>query len=931
MVINRRQFLENTALTAAAARFVPHVFSNTTFLSTADSKKAYGSGYFGEWIEDEFGLPAFHYTCDQINDKKAVTEVNPSVLTPTEHIHQVGNDRILAIASNYGHVRVRQDEGAPKFLNDYAPERGCFGGGFGYLTDGKSVLSTFYPGNADSFDRVFGIGYFRKKISGHGYGVDQILFAPFGDDPVLMSQIVITNSGTASRDLRWIECWGCQMYQFSFLAFMQGFSGKGMHELRRDFATRFAHHFRSTADGLGLVETKEFLGRDPSDDRQFQEMIAYLEKNPDPFLIAPEKNVPKVAAFEDVNPPATFLVSLDGPPSAMSSNGKAFFGAGGADHPDGLDRALDPDLGQAGPERALLLERKLSLQPGESRTIAFLYGYLPRGAELDPLIVKYRASAATAWHESSSQWKRHGLKFSTPGEPWVAREVAWNHYYLRSGFTYDDFFHRHIVSQAAIYQYVMGFQGAARDPLQHALPFVFSDPDLVKDVLFYTLSEVRPDGSIPYGIVGHGMPMPTTSDKSSDMPLWLLWAVSEYVLATRDVRFLDAEVTTFYGESTGRDSVRNLLARCYRHLTDDVGVGEHGLMRMLQDDWNDALVNAWTTMSESKEVVEKSESVLNSAMAAYVFDYYARMLTYAGGNRDVTQPIRQKANDHRHAVNAQWTGEWFRRAWLGPTNGWLGEKCIWIEPQPWALIGESASEEQARTLIRNIDQKLRQVSPIGAIQLSVGPDQVQKGLWKSHPGQQVNGGIWPSLNQTLIWALANVDGAMAWDEWKKNSFARHAEIYPEIWYGTWSGPDVLNSALSKQPGATTGGKPFGWTDFPVLNMHTHACPLYALSKLIGVHFTESGVTLAPNLPLPSFRFESPLLGIIKSDHGYEGWYNPGAPSTYVIRLKVPADRAKSLSQVEVNGRKGDARLVNQAFEMRGRGGGGTPLHWSVRG
>jgi hypothetical protein len=476
----------------------------------------------------------------------------------------------------------------------------------------------------------------------------------------------------------------------------------------------------------------------------------------------------------------------------------------------------------------------------------------------------------------------------------------------------------------------MGFQGAARDPLQHALPFVFSDPDLVKEVLFYTLSEVRPDGSIPYGIVGHGMPMPTTSDKSSDMPMWLLWAVSEYVLATRDLSFLDAEVTTFYGESTGRDSVRNLLARCYRHLTDDVGVGEHGLMRMLQDDWNDALVNAWTTMAESKEVVENSESVLNSAMAAYVFDHYARMLTYVGGNRDVTEPIRQKANEHRRAVKAQWTGEWFRRAWLGPTNGWLGEKCIWIEPQPWALIGESASEEQARTLIRNIDQKLRQVSAIGAIQLSEGPDQVQKGLWKSDPGQQVNGGIWPSLNQTLIWALANVDGEMAWDEWKKNSFARHAELYPEIWYGTWSGPDVLNSALTRQPGATTGGKPFGWTDFPVLNMHTHACPLYALSKLIGVHFTESGVTLVPNLPLASFRFESPLLGIIKSDQSYEGWYNPSLPGRYAIRLKVPADAAKSLSRVEVNGKKGDARLLNEAFEMRGQGGGGTPLRWSVR-
>ena len=128
--------------------------------------KAYGSGYFGNWIEDEFGLPAFHYTCDQINDPKAVTQVNPGHLSSTEHIHQVGNDRIVAIASNYGHVRVRQDEGAPKFLNDFAPERGQFAGGFGYLTDGKSVLSTYYPGNAKSFDRIFGIGYFRKKVSG---------------------------------------------------------------------------------------------------------------------------------------------------------------------------------------------------------------------------------------------------------------------------------------------------------------------------------------------------------------------------------------------------------------------------------------------------------------------------------------------------------------------------------------------------------------------------------------------------------------------------------------------------------------------------------------------------------------------------------------------------------------------------------------------
>jgi hypothetical protein len=84
------------------------------------------------------------------------------------------------------------------------------------------------------------------------------------------------------------------------------------------------------------------------------------------------------------------------------------------------------------------------------------------------------------------------MRFSVAAEPWVARETEWNHYYLRSSLTYDDFFQQHILNQNGFYQYVMGFQGAARDPLQHSLPFIFSDPDIVKSVLRYTLKEVRP-------------------------------------------------------------------------------------------------------------------------------------------------------------------------------------------------------------------------------------------------------------------------------------------------------------------------------------------------------------------------------------------------------------------------------------------------------
>src|ERR1700736_4351201 len=52
--------------------------------SRAKESKAFGSGHFGEWIEDQFGLPAYRYTCNQIADLKALSRsTNMGVLQPT--------------------------------------------------------------------------------------------------------------------------------------------------------------------------------------------------------------------------------------------------------------------------------------------------------------------------------------------------------------------------------------------------------------------------------------------------------------------------------------------------------------------------------------------------------------------------------------------------------------------------------------------------------------------------------------------------------------------------------------------------------------------------------------------------------------------------------------------------------------------------------
>ena len=114
-MIDRRQFLGMVGMSASHKFSLPKFASALQFLSPKAANepqsiesKAYGSGYFGEWITDQFGLPAYRYTCNQVADSKAISPVHKEWRAPTDQTHQVGNDRLVAAVSNYGYVQVRQ-------------------------------------------------------------------------------------------------------------------------------------------------------------------------------------------------------------------------------------------------------------------------------------------------------------------------------------------------------------------------------------------------------------------------------------------------------------------------------------------------------------------------------------------------------------------------------------------------------------------------------------------------------------------------------------------------------------------------------------------------------------------------------------------------------------------------------------------------------
>jgi hypothetical protein len=523
-------------------------------------------------------------------------------------------------------ISLQQDEGGAKFLNDFHPAEGLYGAGLGYLTDGKEVLGTYYPGNGQSFDRFFGMGYYRKRITGTNFSIDQTIYAPFGDDPVLISEVTISSQAPNAANLSWAEYWGCQSYPFSYPASVAGQSPTPLGEelnpetvtsLRRELAARYEHRFERLPGEPALIETKRLATGQPKPTGvAVQEELANDAKS----LFKP--GLPTAV---EPTPPVTFLAALDEGPITFLTSAAAFFGPSGAFahigaagpdsvpvpegllHPAALAKIapgngipLEPgpdDLSATGPESALILIKPFILEAGQSATFRFLYGYLPGGFTAAELIGKYRTQAPALFAKSCAAWKDEGIQLAVDTDAWIERETRWHSYYLRSGFTYDDFFGEHIVSQGAVYQYCMGLQTAPRDPLQHALPLIFGESgqgesDLAKQVLRYTLKSQAADGSLPFAITGFGQTVPETSPPS-DLNLWLLWIASEYVLATRDTAFLEEKLTQYPyhpGISGGPiHTVREKLDRAYRFLVDTIGVGKHGLLRGLNADWNDQI------------------------------------------------------------------------------------------------------------------------------------------------------------------------------------------------------------------------------------------------------------------------------------------------------------------------------------------------------
>jgi hypothetical protein len=427
----------------------------------------------------------------------------------------------------------------------------------------------------------------------------------------------------------------------------------------------------------------------------------------------------------------------------------------------------------------------------------------------------------------------------------LAREARWHAAYLHGAAQHDDHFGRRYLAQGSAYGFVHGLQGAPRDYALFAAPMSYLDPALAAEQLEVMLRMQRRDGALAYAHTGRGRCTDGGIHAApSDLPLWLLWAVTDHIWVTGDRSLLDVVVPWCPAPAQPASPVREHLVAAARHLLDGVGRGPNGLVRVGSGDWADPI----SAMVPDRNAFHRDgESTFNTGFACYVLPRVATLL--APDVPDLAAELRSVADALRVSLEAAWTGRWWRRGFDG-RGGTLGDQHLFVDGQVWPIIAGIGTPAQRRRVVDEIVDRCQAPSPIGATILD-RPHEVRFGMLA--PGWDCNGGVWAAVNALLAWAEATVDADAAWTCLADQSLAAHARAYPHLWYGIWSGPDAYNAWFGSRAGETFVQPATPMREFPVMNANAHAGPLLALLRVLGVEATPDGAVVQDRGgPIPSW-------------------------------------------------------------------------------
>ena len=543
-----------------------------------------------------------------------------------------------------------------------------------------------------------------------------------------------------------------------------------------------------------------------------------------------------------------------------------------------------------------VLQKKLTLKPGEDIRLAFMLGEGKR-EEAKPYRQKYSNSAAIdqAFADLAAFWseKCNKLQIKTPNEGMNTSINIWNLYQSEVNIMFSRF---------ASFIEVGGRTGLGyRDTAQDSMTIPHSNPKQCRKRIIellrgltshgYGLHLFQPEWFDPE-LKGKSqsfksptvVPTPNRSDMihgikdaCSDDALWLIPAIVEYIKETGEISLLD-EIVTYADEGEG--TVYEHMMRILDFSAEQVGLT--GICKGLRADWNDCLN------------LGGGESSMVSFLHYWAIEHFLDLSRYVGKTKEINKYEKMAAKVKKACEDNLWDGQWYIRG-ITASGRKIGTKEDaegkgHMESNTWAVFSGLAETDHAITAMDSVDNYLYTEYGLMLNAPSYTKCDDELGfVTRVYPGVKENGSIFSHPNPWAWCAEAKLgrgDRAMKFYNsllpYNQNDKIEIRQAEPYAYCQFVMGKDHTAFGRARHPFMTGSG---GWAYFA------------ATRYLLGVRPDFESLVIDPCIPKDWKEFDVTRF-----------WRG----ATYQIHVENPNGVCKGVKEIYLDGKKISGNVPMQA-------------------
>lgn len=440
----------------------------------------------------------------------------------------------------------------------------------------------------------------------------------------------------------------------------------------------------------------------------------------------------KVKDFKD----KTFLLTGT-TPDAYEANQEAFEGEGGLHNPSAIQNG-GLQNGEARYETPVcVLQYNVTLSAREEKEFKFIFGPAKDEEEIRSIKKQYisKPEGFSNARKDYDQYIKEGKTCLTINTPNKKLDNFVNHWLSRQMYYHGE-------------TNRLSTDPQTRNYLQDHMGMSYIKPNVTRNAFIKALGQQEYSGAMPDGILieEEAELKYINQVPHTDHCVWLPVCLKAYLDETNDYDLLMEKIA--FSDSDEKVTVAEHINKAMNWLLENRD--ERGLNFINQGDWCDPMnmvgykgkgVSGWLSLATSYalkvwlEICEPHHTKVDKLHFSEAIDN-----------------LNKSVNTHL------WDGEWYARG-ITDDNVVFGIKTdpegrIFLNPQAWSLLSDTADEAKENKLIASVDQELE--TPFGVEMLSPSFTKMREDVGRvtqKHPGSAENGSVYNHAASFYIYAL----------------------------------------------------------------------------------------------------------------------------------------------------------------------------------